>query len=39
MGSEEKGLPEGAEYLDPSSELLHDVHMTLRSEPFRVHEV
>jgi|GEM_PF-5324430 len=36
MGSEEKGLPEGAEYLDPSSELLHDVHMTLRSEPFRV---
>lgn len=36
MGSEEKGLPEGAEYLDPSSELLHDAHMTLRSEPFRV---
>ena len=26
----------GAAYLNPSSEVLHDVHMDLRSEPFRV---
>lgn len=36
MASEEKDPVEGVEYLDPSSELLHDVHMTMRSEPFRV---
>lgn len=36
MGSVEKVPNEGAEFLDPSSELLHDVHKTMRSDPFRV---
>ncbi|MGN0038786.1 MAG: LuxR C-terminal-related transcriptional regulator [Coriobacteriales bacterium] len=36
MAFEERDLPESTEHLDPSSEVLHDVHMSMRTESFRV---